>query len=221
MTTVPVFIVPDPVIDIDAYHLNQRTRRLFTNPLFDIKEVENIDAALHLCPKESYCIIVHNTSISALSPEELASYVGKALELKESFDFCYLAYWEDKCQLYTERKIIDTEGYVLARTQGPRGTQCILISARGRAAFSKASESIPSLIQKGTLVAYCFSPPLAYFDLEYAVDNNDYNKRNQCLLIENSVPRTIKITNGNESVTTYWLLGFLIIVIIVTIVVRR
>lgn len=185
------------------------------------------------------CIVVKNTSVSVTSADIIAAAVQRALgeavlshnDPNYPFDVCYLCVWDDKCQLHTDKKEVG-DGLSLVTTQAPQGLQCILFSPSGRdivlgnkpmkngelfACKSCLASSLTEAIFNGNLTAACFSPSLLHFDINYAVTNDDFNKRRQCEQVNTRQLGEVKMGYSE----LYWVLIALAIVVIFFIIIER
>jgi len=146
-------------------------------------------------------IILKDNSVSHLTPEQITNRVKSILALTQPFDIFYLCKWNDRCQLYTNKRNMADTNTFLAQTQAPGGFQAVLITPSGRDIILgqammpnnkkfKLDHPLPDQLTheifNGHLVAFTETPNIIDFDIRYAMSNADYVKLNECQPVKQS-----------------------------------
>ena len=173
----------------------------------------------------SYVAIIKDNSVSNVAPNTMAEIISSAVKAGP-WDLFYLCKWQDRCDLYTDKKSIINKSTLIATTQSPNGTQAIVFSPDGRdiilghkqgrngVNFSPINQPLSNQLNKhifeGNLKATCTSPNLLDFDITTATNNQDYMKSQECA---DPPPPAPFVTNN--SFILLWLLIAIIVIILV------
>lgn len=255
-----VYIISDHDSGLQNTGVN-RLQQIFSDPLFIVSPLEipkslvshnslgsqnretyrllySLNEAKKKYPNNNV-IIVKDTSVSTLDSKSMAQRISTAIKAG-IFDVCYLCRWLDRCQLYTDRKVLDSENgnITIVRTQSPQGIQAILFSVNGRELVlgnkpmksnklfdlgpknSKvASTELTNAIFKGDIEATCIVPNLIDFDIVNATSNADYIKAQGCLGVNcdnsnNTVRKLdVQMLDPNNTLDGFWLAIILLVVL--------
>jgi hypothetical protein len=177
--------------------------------------------------KDDYCILVKDNTITTNSPERIAEHIN-IFKSKADSDVIYLCKWLDRCDLYTNKEKVLSEGSMVVKTQSPQGIQCIMFSPTGRDIilgkktmknnkYFKVKQhndlgySLNREIVAGNIDANCVVPNLVDYDPTTARCNSDYNKTKECIDPEHA--------NKNESNNSgYWWILLIIVILIILII---
>lgn len=175
---------------------------------------------------DKYVLIVKDTSVSNSSPERIADIISSAI-VAGGWDVFYLCRWQDRCDLYTDKRPISGMTTLLAKTVSPHGTQALLFSPHGRdvvlgrlpmsdnTTFNIGSKplgnQLNNAIAKGSLSAQCAVPNLIEYDVTAAKSASDYRKLAECAL-------TGLKSNLQQTSNASWIWVIIIILIVLLIV---
>lgn len=153
-----------------------------------LKEVSDNDP-------EKYVIVIKDTSVATLSPEELKRVILKITEFGE-WDICYLTRWLDLCNLYCDPIKVKGSMKVIVKTFSPNGTQALLFSPKGRERIIgrkklrngkyftpiqiPLSSKLNQEISDKNLSAVCTVPNSFEFDVFRATKTSDLAKLSDC-----------------------------------------
>jgi len=158
------------------------------------------------------CLIIKNTSLCLLNPDDLKNYILDVLNM--DIDLCFLCTWQDECHKY----INDTTH--VKWTQHSHATQAILYktnhSKKSIYKFlyeSKSSLSSSIKYNIHQLKAIVFTPNIIHFDISQATSNEDYHKVNCCL----PVPISAKPINTTNNAA--WIIIIMIFIVLLAVLV--
>ena len=210
MSKVDVVIIPD-----DGN--TELVKSYFTDPLFNVIPAPSIDNNLTskdeqeitlvktiLSNATRHIIIIKDSSMSNLTPAQIASYIKEAMTF--SVDLYYLSRWGDKCQISKE------VSNRFIRTYAPHGFQAIMfypdsIAKIVRELNAQTVEAILySLIYNGIIKAICNPQNIVYYNaFLYANNNDQFARLNEC-----TTNSTIDYTNDTNK---YLYIGGILILI--------
>lgn len=158
-------------------------------------------------------IIVKDSSISNITSSGLANFehtddpgnmliggikhrIKTSLDKARNADLFFLCKWNDACNKYTDVEGSGNinHGSMLKWSVQPTATQAIMYTPSSRNYIRESlvtstitlSNMLNSNIDKGKLLATVFVPNIIDFDIDLATSNDDYNKLNECVLINTS-----------------------------------
>lgn len=140
--------------------------------------------------------VIKDTSVSNADSTTIADIVNETLQ-QPGWHLCYLCKWHDRCDLYTNKKVLDGRSTIIAKSHSPHGVQAILFSVEGRdiilgARPLKNGQRFPEAITRpigllfneaimdGALDAVAVVPNLIEFDVNAARSNADFAKLSEC-----------------------------------------
>lgn len=224
----------DPIFIVQALDINTTGKNAVAREAFRLQYA--LGEAKRRYPKQAV-IIVKDTSVSGYPSSVIANRVTE-INKNTTYDLCYLCRWLDKCQLYTDRKVLESNGNVIiVKTQYPQGIQAIMFSVAGRdlimgnrpmrnnklfelenKAANNVSSEITNAIFRGDIDATCVVPNLLDFDIANATSNEDYLKTQGCIGVscdrQSASKRDLVVKdNSNNSLDLFWL-GFILLVVV-------
>lgn len=142
-------------------------------------------------------IIVKDTSISSAPPSRFAETVQAALQAGK-YDVFYLADWQDRCDLQSNRQSLADTTSGIVRTRSPHGLHAVMYTATGgdvlrgnapmrngrkfeRTEGRSMDEQMTHEIEEGNILAGAASPPLIQYDPASARAPRDYLKTQHCV----------------------------------------
>lgn len=175
---------------------------------------------------KNHLIIVKDTSISVANSDTVADIVSHVKQ-KGNFDVSFLSVWQQRCDLYTNKEQVMSNGSMIVKTQSSSGIQAVMFSPEGRDIIlgktrmkdgqyfklEKANDigfSMNKEILNGNIGATCLVPNLINFDPTTAKSNTDYEKTRQC-----ADPKTDP--NQGTGLSSFWWILVLILIIILLI----
>lgn len=205
----PLFVVHDIPNDNHELTSISPTSQIHFNPDKDSKDMLQTMWALKdskIKYPKSPTIIIKDSSVSNADAGTIANIVTAAAT-NGSYDLVYLCKWLDKCQLYTDKKLVPNQTTILATTQSPSGLQAIMYSLSGRdimlkelpmkngskfivSPYKTLSSQLTEEIFNGNLSAECVVPNLIDFDITKATNNSDYMKSQECQNVTSGIPET-------------------------------
>src|SRR3984885_4725488 len=79
----------------------------------------------------SCVLLIKDSSVTHADSETLSRVLGQVASHPQ-WDVAYLCKWQDRCDLYSDRTVVDGTMAVLARTVSPKGFQAVMVSPAGR-----------------------------------------------------------------------------------------
>ena len=167
-----------------------------------VKRVRRKKSAKIIAGEKEYSLFVKDTSLCSLGPTALARALEELQDTGDKWDLCYLARWQDKCNLYRDPQQLKQSTSYLIRTHYPIADQAILISPRGRRKLLGEEplvenkqklnlvhyKQITEEIYAGNLVAQVVTPSWFSFNEMFARKNEDYQKTHVCAPIPQLKP---------------------------------
>jgi hypothetical protein len=242
-TFLPVYIIPDI-----TRNKRGQTESLFTNPYFIVNkevfsppiglqptanmtvddqiEAWNMQQALKSA-REKYpnspVLVIKDTSVSNTSSDKIASIIESVERVPNAlYDLCYINRFNDQCQLYT-RKIIIDKTTTLVSTQSPHGVQAIIYTPNGRDIVlglkpmkngklfiidHPLGSQLNAMIFQSNISASCIIPNLIEYNVIDAISNTDYSKVQECSMVF-----TPSQTNVN-TVSFFWFFIILVLLLL-------
>jgi hypothetical protein len=222
MTTVNVYIIsmlpPDEPNGISAQA--KRLYELFASPIFQTTILKldqtpnnirtdypgfNTDAKNELyrfilslkdgAKTNNPVLYITDTSITDADAATIEAIVTSLLT--NEWDVCYLSKWLDSCDLYTEKKQINSNGTILVNAVNPHGLQAILVRPdrfivqqnTGEVSLKDGtkiefentiSQTLQKLISNKKIIATTVSPNLFSVDPSTIERKEDWVKLNEC-----------------------------------------
>lgn len=171
---------------------------------------------------ENPIIILKDTTVSNSSSETLAERISIALA-SGGWEVCYLCKWQDRCDLYSNKRPIDDSTSLLVNTSNPHGFQSILFTPTGRDKFHEAclnptlpiDQTLTKLVQSEAIVASTIVPNLMQYDLTAITANERYNRLSEC-----QTPN-FGSNCGSSSSWIWWILIAIIVIIALLYVAKK
>lgn len=160
------------------------------------------------------CIIIKDSSVSNISPNEMKERIKTSLEKAKTADLFFLCKWNDECNKFTDVQNHEN----IKWSKKPTSTQAIMFTPKSRDNINemlrsnnlKVGDFLNNQITEGNLLATVFVPNIVDFDVNLATSNSDYAKLNECAPVSNT-------NNKNVDMSIYvWILVVSVLLILIS-----
>jgi hypothetical protein len=210
MGEVVVYILQSRVTDITGL------QELFSNSYFSVvvKQYTTPQSIINIIAQSTEnkpLLLVLDTSMSNLSPNNMAEKVNSALTLAPTASIYYLSKWLDDC---AKLRVVSSQDPQLKWCAAPQGTQALILPVTTQKLITSSQgtsieDIITPLLNSGKLTAVCYTPNIIFFNITLATKDSDVEKLNECDYYGDPDPNT------NNSAGYVWLTLIFLVVLVV------